>query len=429
MVYAPASGQSAPREGARMKITEVKPILCHGAFRTWTFVKVSTDEGITGWGDATEWVRAQAHCTVIEEDLSPLVIGENPFDIEKLWQKMWVTSYVGGKDLSVAMTGIETALWDIVGKALGTPVYNLLGGKCYDRVRLYYDYCDSYGAGLRGGTQRQEGDSSLVGVAKQAQFIKDQKFTALKMHPVGLAPRPAITRSASLAAISATVEKVRTIRDVVGDDVDIALDVHNVLDLPSSMALAKALEPYRLLFLEDPIRQDESPRSYQRLADATSTPIGTGENLYTVWDFRDFLEIGGLDVLLPDFCHTGVLQGKKIAALAEAFHVPLVPHNPNSPLSTIISAHVCANLPNFLALEYMSDPLEPAWRDTVMRPALGSLVKDGHLEVPSGPGWGVEIDEEELARHPYEEVWYRVKMRSAKRSEHDRDDGGTWRRY
>jgi galactonate dehydratase len=412
-----------------MKITGVKPILCHGAFRTWTFVKVTTDAGIVGWGDATEWVRARAHATIIEEDLAPLVIGESPFDIEKLWQKMWVSSYVGGKDLNVAMAGIETALWDIVGKALGTPVYNLLGGKCFDRLRLYYDYCDAYGSGLQGGAVRQEGDSSLAGVAKQAQFIKDQKFTALKCHPLGLAPRPAITRAAGPAAVAATVEKIRTIREVVGDDVDIALDVHNVLDLPSSMALAKALEPYRLMFLEDPIRQDESPGSYRRLAESTSTPIGTGENLYTAWEFRDFFEIGGLDVALPDVVHTGVLQGKKIAALAEAYHLPLVFHNPNSPLSTIISGHVCANLPNFVALEWMSDPLEPTWRDTVMTPAVGSLVQDGHLTLPTGPGWGVEVHEEELARHPYQEVWYRVKMESAKRQEQDRTDRGTWRRY
>ena len=132
-----------------MKITRVKPVLCDGGMRTWTFVKVSTDEGITGWGDATEWVRAVGHATVIEEDLSPLVVGESPFDIEKLWQKMWVASYVGGKDLSVAMTGIETALWDIVGKALHTPVYNLLGGKCHERVRLYHTAGDAYGGGHR----------------------------------------------------------------------------------------------------------------------------------------------------------------------------------------------------------------------------------------------------------------------------------------
>ena len=173
-----------------MKITEVKTVLCHGAFRTWTLVKVTTDEGLIGWGDATEWVRAQAHKKVIEEDLSPLVIGEDPFDIEKLWQKMWIASYVGGKDLSVAMTGIETALWDIVGKALNTPVYNLLGGRCFDRLRLYYDFCDSYGGGLQGGTKNIEGDSTLEGVAKQAAYIKRAEVHRAKNASCRSGPSP-----------------------------------------------------------------------------------------------------------------------------------------------------------------------------------------------------------------------------------------------
>jgi galactonate dehydratase len=389
-----------------MKITGVKAIPCQGGMRTWTFVKVMTDEGIVGWGDASEWVRVQAHCKVIEEDLAPLVIGEDPGNVERLWQKMWVASYAGGKDLSVAITGIETALWDIAGKALGVPVWRMLGGTCHDRVRLYYDCCDAYGDGFHGGTVWRDGDASLEGVAKQAQYIKDQRYTALKLHPVGLARRPAITRAASLRAISDTATKVRTIREAVGDDVDIMLDVNNRLDLPSSMALARALEPYHLLALEDPIRQDEAPGSYKRLVEATSTPIGTGENLYTVWDFRNYLEIGALDVLLPDICHTGVLQARKIAALGEAYHLPIIPHNPNSPLSTIISGTVAATLPNMLALEYYPIEREPPWRDLVTVPSLGTFVKDGYLELPTGPGWGVELDEAEIAKHPYQEVWY-----------------------
>jgi len=387
-----------------VKISEVKPILCHGGTRTWTFVKVTTDEGLVGWGDATEWARPAGHRAVVE-DLAILLLGENPFDIERLWQKMWVASYVGGKDLNVAMTGVETALWDILGKTLNTPVYNLLGGVCQARVRLYYDFCNAYGS-LFDGTTRTPGDTSLAGVARQARLIKDQKFTALKTSPVGLPPRPAITRTASLKAINDTAKKVETIREAVGDDLEIWIDMGNSLDLPSAMAFARALEPYQLACFEDPLRQDESPGSYKRLVDSTSTPVGTGENLYTVWDFRNYLEIGALDLVLPDVSHAGILQCKKIAALAEAFHLPVAPHNCNSPLSSIISAHFCATIPNFLALEYMSDPLEPAWRDEVMSPRLGSLVKDGYLHLPPGPGWGVEIHEAELAKYPYQEVWY-----------------------
>ena len=389
-----------------MKITGIEPLVCHAGIKNWTFVKVTTDEGITGWGDATEWARVQGHCAAMQ-DLAPLVIGENPFNIEKIWQKMWVASYVGGKDCNVGMTGIETALWDIVGKALNTPVYNLLGGKCYDRIRLYADYADDHKGGFMGTTRWTGGDTSLEGIAKQAQYIKDRGFTALKMHPIRLAERTAFTRIASLKAIDETAEKVKTIREVVGNDLDICMDVNNRLDLTSSIALGQALEPYRLLFMEDPIRQEESAVSYKRLAEATSTPIGTGENLYTVWNFRNLLEIGGVDVLLPDICHTGVLQAKKIASLGEAFHVPFAPHNPNSPLSTVISAHVCASVPNLLALEYYLEEREPPWRDDVMSPSVGSLLRDGYLDVPSGPGWGVDLDEAEIAKHPYAETWYR----------------------
>jgi galactonate dehydratase len=388
-----------------VKITEVKPILCQGGIRTWTFVKVSTDEGIVGWGDASEWLRPEAHCTVIEKDLAPLLIGKSPFDIEKHWQTMWTAAYCGGKDLSVAMTGVETALWDVVGKALNTPVYNLLGGRCWDRIRLYYDNCDAYGPGFGGGYTWREGDTSPAGIAKQAENIMEQGFDALKLHPVGLPVRPSSSRTASLQAIGDTAAKVRTVREVVGDKVDIAIDINNRLDLPSAMALAKALEPYNMMFFEDPVRQDESAGSYRRLVDSTSTPVGTGENMYTVWDFRNYLEIGALDLVLPDVCHVGITQAKKICALAEAFHLPVAPHNPNSPLSTIISSHLCSSIPNFLALEYMSWEMEPPWRDDVMKPGLESLIKDGHLTLPDGPGWGIEMDEKEIAKHPHFETW------------------------
>jgi galactonate dehydratase len=387
-----------------MKITEVKPIICQGGIRNWTLVKVSTDEGIVGWGDATEWVRVQSHAKVIEL-LAPMLIGEDPFNIERIWQKLYVASYVTGKDLNVALSGIETALWDIVGKALNTPVYNLLGGRCYDKIRLYYDYCDAYGEGFCGTDTWHKGDDSSEGIIKQARYIKEQNFTALKLHPVGLPTRPAITRTASLKSIDDTVKKVELVRKVVGNEVEICIDVNNRLDVYSSIRLAKALEPYRIMFLEDPVRQDESPLSYRRIKETTSTPIGTGENLYNVWAFKNYLEIGALDMVLFDIVHCGgILQARKIAALAEAYHLPVCPHNPNSPLSTIISAHFCASIPNFYALEYYSPEREPSWRDKIIDPPL--KVVDGYLELPTGAGWGVKIIEEEVARHPYREMWY-----------------------
>jgi galactonate dehydratase len=387
-----------------MKITEIKPILCQGGIKTWTFVKITTDEGIIGWGDATEWVRVKGHVAAIE-DLTPLVIGEDPFNIEKIWQKLYVASYVTGKDCSVGITGIETALWDIVGKALNTPVYNLLGGKCNEKVKLYYDYCDSFQTGFLGGTVWKEGDKSIEGIQKQAQKILEKKFQALKMHPLDLAVRPSATRIASYKSMISTAEKVKAIREVVGDNIDILIDINNRLDIPSTIRLTKYLEPYDVLFIEDPIRQEESPESYSRLRKKVKVPIGTGENLYTVWSFRNYLEMDALDYVLLDVCHCGILQAKKIAALAEAFHIPLYPHNPNSPLSTIISGHLMASIPNAGALEYFSRDLEPPWRDSVISSPL--MIKDGFLYISDKPGWGVDVIEEETSKHPYkEEAWY-----------------------
>ena len=386
-----------------MKITEVKPILCQGGKKTWTFVKITTDQGIIGWGDATEYVRVKGHVAVIE-DLTPLVIDENPFNIEKIWQKLYVASYVSGKDCSLAITGIETALWDIVGKALNTPVYNLLGGKCNEKIKLYYDYCDAFQAGFLGGKIWKEGDKSIGGIKKQAQKILEEKFKALKMHTLDLPVRPSTSRIASYKSMIKTAEKVKAIRDVVGENIDILIDINNRLDIPSTIRLTRYLEPYDVLFIEDPIRQDESPESYSRLRKKAKVPIGTGENLYNIWSFRNYLEKDALDSVLLDVCQCGILQAKKIASLAEAYHIPLYPHNPNSPLSTIISGHLMASIPNAGALEYTSRDFEPPWLDSIITTPL--LIKDGFLHLSDKPGWGVDIIEEETLKHPYKEVWY-----------------------
>jgi len=399
-----------------VKITEVKPILCQGGIKNWTFCKITTDEGIIGWGDGTEWATPKGVASHIS-DFGAMIIGENPCNTERIWQLCWRSAYVGGKDVSAALCAIETALLDIKGKIYDIPAVELLGGQIWNRVRLYFDYVDSY-----------QGDESLEGVVKECERAKGLGFTAVKAHPVDLPPRgkvagwmkgsldwPEISRTASLVSVKNTAKKIETIRETLGDEVDICVDVNSRLDLPSAMRLAKALEPYHLLFLEDAICQHEDAApSYKRLADSTSTPIGTGENLYTIWEFRSYLAIGALDVLLPDVCHTGISQARKIAALAEAYHLPVCPHNPNSPLSTIISANMVSSIPNFVALEYYEPSREPPWRDKVMEPSIGSLVKDGYLELPKRPGWGVEMDEGEIAKHPYEETWLSRKFVSGK---------------
>jgi galactonate dehydratase len=385
-----------------MKIMEVKPILCD---QFYTFCKVTIDEGIVGWGDGTEWATPKGVESAIK-DFGNFLIGEDPRNIERLWQLAWRSAYTGGKDLSCALAAISSALIDVVGKIYDIPAIELIGGKVWNKVRLY-THCD-----------RPTVEETL----QFAEELKHEGWTACKCHPVGLPSRykdpewangsldwPEISRTASLRAVKQTAKHVEALRETVGEDIELGIDVNNRLDVPSSIRLAKALEPLNLLFMEDPIcHHENSVSSYRRLTESTSTPIACGENIYTIWDFRSYLESRAIDLLLPDVCHTGVLQAKKIAALGEAYHVPICPHNPNSVLSAIISANLVASVPNFVALEFIrgfalpdKDTTVKPWVDKIMRPSLSRLVKDGYLELPEGPGWGVDIDEKELAKHPY----------------------------
>lgn len=386
-----------------MKITEVKPVLSD----FYTFCKISTDEGITGWGDGTEWATPKGVESYIR-DFGDLITGEDPRNVERLWQLSWRSAYTGGKDLSCALAAISSALIDITGKFYDMPAVDLLGGKVWNKVRLY-THCD-----------RDTNEET----AKLAEELKREKWTAWKTHPLGLPSRfkdpkwaggsidwPEISRTASLAAIKQTAKKVQAIREAVGDDIELGIDVNNRLDVPSAMRLGKALEPYDMAFMEDPIcHHEDSAVSYRRLVERTSTPIACGENIYTIWEFRAYLENHALDMILPDISHTGVLQGKKIAALAESYHIPVSPHNPNSPLSSIISATLAASIPNFFALEFVRgfafperDKRVKPWVEEIMDPPLSKLVKDGYLTLPDGPGWGIKVNEDVLAKHPYVE--------------------------
>jgi galactonate dehydratase len=388
-----------------VKITGVEPILCD---RYYTFCKITTDENIVGWGDGTEYFTPKSVASNIT-DFGRLIIGEDPRNIEKIWQLCWRSAWTGGKDLSAALCAIESALWDIKGKLYGVPAIELMGGRIWDKVRLY-----THGRG-----------NTLEEVAKDAEQLKNEGWTAYKTSPVGL-PNiywgrdstklkgsiewPYISRHASLSSIKDTEAKVKTIRETLGTEMEICMDAGNSLDIPSAIRLAKALEPYKMFFLEDLICQHEDAApSYKRITESTSTPIATGENLYTIWQFRSYLQIGALSFLLPDISHVGITQGKKIAALAEAYHLPICPHNPNSPLSNIQSANLVSSTPNFIALEFRHEyafPEKDSWVEKIMNPPLSSMVKEGYLTLPDRPGWGVEMNEEEIAKHPYVEPCY-----------------------
>jgi galactonate dehydratase len=369
-----------------MKITEIRTYLMHagapnlktwaadGSFgtqsysknltgtRNWLFVKVFTDEGITGIGECSGWPR------VIEtavKDLSRLLIGEDPTHIERLWQTMFTAIMGHGMTGTVgagAMNGIDMALWDIKGKKLGVPVWNLLGGKMRDRIRLY----------------------AHANTLKAALSLKDRGYTAFKC-----------------GGVSDPIRKVAALREAVGDDMDIAIDLHGPpwLTPADAVQVCKALEPYHLLWVEDPIAPDNL-EGFRRIRDHSSVTLAAGERQATIFGERELIEKGLVDVIQPDTGRAGgITQMKKIAAIAEAHHVMLAPHSGSlGPVGEYAALHVLAAVPNGYILERIEDDWDGRARTIVPHP----VQQDGYLTVPDAPGLGCDIDEDFVASHPSE---------------------------
>ena len=390
-----------------MKITKVTPLLGQGNIcASWVFAKVETDEGIVGYGEGTRHAGP-----VIAEAirwLEPHVVGTSPFDIESLYATLFkATHYVWGSIFSCAITAIETALWDIMGKATGKPVYDLIGGKVWDDVRLYTH--------IGGGSQiiRMDlGEGSAAAddfgaIKERAQDLVSRGFTCVKTFQ---ANRYQITKGSAARLgdfwpnmhmdrddIQATARKVEFIRQQVGEGVEITFDAHG-LNAVSALRLAKALEPLDLLWYEEPVHP-YNLSALKQLRAETSIPIAMSERLHASTEFAEVVDTDAVDVVMVDaqWCG-GVSQAKKIAAIAESRYLPITLHNCNSPLASIINAHIAVTLPNFISMEFM-DPDVP-WRDEIITEPL--RVKDGRLELNDKPGWGVDIDEEMLAKYPYE---------------------------
>jgi galactonate dehydratase len=362
-----------------MKITQIKTFLMQAGSpsdrawasdgkghqtgsRNWLFVKVYTDEGIYGVGECSGWPR------VIEaavRDLAGILVGEDPAHIEKLWQKMMVAQMAHGVTGVVgagAMSGIDMALWDIKGKALGTPVWNLLGGQVRDRIRIY----------------------SHASAPDVALELKRRGITAVKT-----------------GGVRDPLHKVAAIREAVGDDVDIMVDLHGPpwMTPKDAIVLGRALEPYHLLFLEDPVAP-ENIESLARVSQSVAIPIAAGERLATIWGWRAMIEREIVDVIQPDTGRAGgISQMKKLAGMAEAHHIMMAPHSGTlGPVAEFAALHLLAAIPNTLMLER----IENDWpgRNTVISAA--PVLDNGHLLVPTVPGLGVDIDEAAIARHPSE---------------------------
>ena len=378
--------QASPRYAGKpeLKITDIQSFLVDAGGRNLCFVKVLTDAGIFGFGEAYSVGPDEATVATIK-DFKGWLLGKDPRNVEYLWATMYnFTRFPGGAVINAAISGIEHALWDIAGKAAGLPVYMLLGGKCRDKVRVYQS------AGGRTPAQLAESAKGL---------ITKYGYTAIKMapHPPGSQSMPynAVTRAAG--------QRAEAVRNAVGPDIDLAFDAHATLFEPIRAAqMAEALKPAHPYFLEEPIRM-ENMDAMQTLKQRMQIPLATGECLYTKHDFRQLMSKQAADIVQPDVCLAGgILELKKIAAMAEAHYVVVAPHNPMGPLATMVNVHFAASTPNFLILEYHPDDESPR-KDLIKDPI---LVKNGYLEIPNKPGWGYEVNEEAFRHHP-PKPWHR----------------------
>lgn len=366
-----------------MKVTAVKTYLVDTSqWRNFVFVKVTTDEGIYGWGEATVEGKEKTVAEAVHE-LSRYLVGKDPFQIERHWQAMYRNAFwVGGPILNSAISGIEHALWDIKGKALGVPVYELLGGKMRDRVRAYAN------AWFFGATTPAD-------YARCAEQTVKLGYTALKWDPFGSASLFISGDQRRLA-----VECVRDVRSAVGPSVDLCIEVHGRLSPANAIGIARELEEFGIFFYEEPV----PPENIDALALVTRSvgvPVATGERLYTKWGFKDVLEKQAAAVIQPDICHDGgILETKKIAAMAEVYYIGVAPHNPNGPVATAATVQVDACTPNFLIQEYAicDDELKVAITKEQME------LDAGYFVVPDRPGLGVDLDETALQRFPYRAV-------------------------
>ncbi len=367
-----------------LKITDIQAFLV-GAGRTYVYVKVITDQGIYGWGEAYSAGPDEATAATVR-DFKSWLIGKDPRNVEYLWATMYnFTRFPGGLVVNAAISGIEQALWDIAGKAAGLPVYMLIGGKCRDKIRVY---------------QSAGGKTPELLAENAKQLIAKYGYTAIKCapHPSGSQSMPynAVTRAAG--------ERAEAIRKAVGPDIDLGFDAHAVIWEPyRALQMTEVLKPARPLFIEEPLRM-ENVDALAGLRQKAQVPIATGECLYTKYEFRELLAKGAADIIQPDICLAGgVLEQKKIAAIAEAHYVMVAPHNPLSPLATMVNVHFAASTPNFLILEYQPDDRSPR-RDLIKGDPL--LVKDGYLPIPDKPGWGYDMDEDAFKRLPAK-PWHR----------------------
>jgi len=376
-----------------MKITAVETLVCHARMRNWIFVKVLTDQdGLHGWGEATlEWHTRSVVGAV--EDLAPLIVGEDPTRIEHLWQMMFRQHFWHGNGLvrGTAISAIDIALWDILGKIHGVPCHKLWGGPVRDYVRTY--------AHLGGGKMEDAYETSPEDAGRFAELaaaVVEDGFTAFKAMAV-----PETMPIEGLKPIRYAEACVKAMREAVGEDIDIMVDCHGRPSPRMGLQFAKALEPYGLYFLEEPC-WPEMVDGLAEIQSAVVTPIATGERLVGQHAFKPMLKQRACSVLQPDITHCGGLsEARRIAAMAEAFRIAIAPHNPQGPVSTAAAIEFGFATPSYIICETIHDDVP--WRGDVVRESY-QIEKEGRVARPhSRPGLGIEVIESEVKKHPFQQ--------------------------
>ncbi len=375
-----------------MKITDVKTYLVEGIKYNWTLIKVETDEGIHGWGEATNWPGSpliEAAC----QHVGLFVIGMDARRIDYIWTKIYRDMHWLGQagPLLSAISAIDIALWDIKGKALNAPVYELLGGMYRQRIQLYANYWFI------------DGDHSSASYAQQAKETVAAGFTALKFDPFahvhyGYGDDLSDTNDLTAEQKQLALDLVAAVAEAVGSDVPIAIETHAFLNGPTAVEMAYRLSElnFSCMWYEEPALP-EYPAAIADIRRQIPLPVCVGERLHSRYMAKHILDLQAADILMPDITRCGgISEMRKIANMAEAYNVPIAPHNPNGPISTIASAHTMATIPNFFRQEFMFKDV--AWRDSCLSHNLP--IQRGYFELPDRPGLGFDIDETVLARHP-----------------------------
>lgn len=367
-----------------MKITDIKTFQIQPR---WMLVKVETDEGLVGWGEPT----LEGKATVIEaaiDVLADVIRGQDPMRTEHLYQMMYRGSfYRGGAVLMSAISGIEQALWDIKGKALGVPVWQLLGGKCRERVRMYAHAVPF------------QDDPSESEIRYWIKKRVDDGFTALKTSMVA----PPIRFIDTFSKVEDIVYRLTVMREAAGKDVDIAVDFHGRISPAMAPILMRELEPLHLMFVEEPVLP-ENIDVMKKIAQSAPVPLAAGERLFTTFGFRELIEKQAVNVVQPDLCHCGgIMQALKIAAMADNYHMAVAPHNPLGPVALAACLQIDTCISNFLAQEHPTH--EKKWDLGVGILKEPFEVKDGYIEIPQKPGLGFEVLEENLKDLAYDGKW------------------------